>query len=115
MRGGGGNFGVATRFTFRLHPIGPIVLGGMVMYPATMAAEVVRFWRDFMVTAPDEVGGALAFITAPPVDVVPESVRGQPVVGIIICYAGPVEQGQRVLAPLLEFGPPGVSLVQPMP
>ena len=57
LRGGGGNFGVVTRFTFRLHPVGPIVLGGMLMYPATMAAEVLRNFRDYMLTAPDEVGG----------------------------------------------------------
>ena len=74
LRGGGGNFGVVTRFDFRLHPIGPIVFGGMLMYPAAMAGELVRFYRDFMVKAPDEVGTGLAFITAPPEDFVPEPV-----------------------------------------
>ena len=115
LRGGGGNFGIVTRFTFRLHPIGPVVLGGMLMYPAATAGELVRFWRDFMRTAPDEVGSGLAFITAPPLDVVPEPMRGQPVVGVVVCYAGSVEEGHQVLAPLLEFGPPGVSLVRQMP
>lgn len=115
LQGGGGNFGIVTRFTFRLHPVGPTVLGGMLMYPAAAARQLVRFWRDFMLAAPDEVGTGIAFITAPPMDVVPAPVRGQPVVGVIVCYAGPVEDGQRVLAPLLEFGPPEVSLVQPMP
>ena len=115
LRGGGGNFGVVTAFHFRLHPVGPIVLGGMLMYPAEVARELVRVYRDFMLTARDEVGTALAFITAPPVDFVPEPVRGQPVVGIIVCYVGPVEEGEADLAPLREFGPPGVDLVQPMP
>jgi FAD/FMN-containing dehydrogenase len=115
LRGGGGNFGVVTAFHFRLHPIGPIVLGGMLMYPAAMARDVVRFWRDFMLTAPDEVGSALAFITAPPEEFVPEPVRGQPVIGIVLCYAGPVEEGEKVLQPLREFGPPGIDLVQAMP
>jgi FAD/FMN-containing dehydrogenase len=115
LRGGGGNFGIVTRFTFALHPLGPIVLGGMLMYPAAMAGELVRFWRDFMSAAPDEVGSAVAFLTAPPADFVPEPVRGQPIVGVIVCYAGPVEQGHDVLAPLLEFGPPAVNMVQPMP
>ncbi len=115
LRGGGGNFGIVTRFTFDLHPLGPIVLGGMLMYPASMAGDLVRFWRDFMSAAPDEVGSGVAFLTAPPADFVPEPVRGQPVVGVIVCYAGPVEQGQDVLAPLLEFGPPAVNMVQPMP
>jgi FAD/FMN-containing dehydrogenase len=115
LRGGGGNFGIVTEFTFSLHDLGPIVLGGMQLYPADMARDLVRFWRDFMVTAPDEVGTGLAFITAPPIDLVPEPVRGQPVIGLLVCYAGPVEEGQRVLAPLLEFGPPAVKAVQPMP
>jgi FAD/FMN-containing dehydrogenase len=115
LRGGGGNFGVVTAFHFRLHPIGPIVLGGMLMYPAAMARDVVRFWRDFMLSAPDEVGSALAFITAPPEEFVPEPVRGQPVIGIVLCYAGPVEDGEKVLQPLREFGPPGIDLVEAMP
>src|SRR5581483_804548 len=115
LRGGGGNFGIVTAFHFRLHPVGPIVLGGMLVHPAATAVEVTRFWRDFMLDAPDEVGSGLAFITAPPADFVPEPVRGQPVVGIILCYAGPVEEGEAVLRPLREFGPSGVDLVQPMP
>ena len=76
LRGGGGNFGVVTAFHFRLHPVGPIVLAGMLMYPAAMAGELTRFYRDYMLVAPGEVGTALAFITAPPVDFVPEPVRG---------------------------------------
>jgi hypothetical protein len=87
----------------------------MLMYPAAMAGELVRFWRDFMSAAPDEVGSGVAFLTAPPADFVPEPVRGQPIVGVIVCYAGPVEQGHDVLAPLLQFGPPAVNMVQPMP
>ena len=74
-----------------------------------MAGEVVRFWRDFMAEAPDEVGSAVAFITAPPADFVPEPVRGHPVVGVIVCYAGDPEEGQQVMAPLLEFGPPAID------
>ena len=115
LRGGGGNFGVVIAFHFRLHPIGPIVLGGMLMYPAAMAGDLVRFFRDYMLGAPDEVGTALAFITAPPEEFVPEPVRGQPVVGVLACYAGPVEEGKEALRPLREFGPPGVDMVQPMP
>lgn len=115
LRGGGGNFGVVTAFHLRLHPVGPIVLGGMLMWPAQMAGDLVRFYRDFMLNAPDEIGSALAFITAPPAPFVPEPVRGQPVVGIIVCYAGPVEEGEEAIRPLREFGPPGVDMVQPMP
>jgi FAD/FMN-containing dehydrogenase len=115
LRGGGGNFGIVTAFYLQLHPIGPIVLGGLLAWPAPMASEVVRFWRDFMLSAPDEVGSALAFITAPPADFVPEPVRGHPIVGCVVCYAGDVEEGEAVMRPLREFGPPPLDLLQPMP
>lgn len=114
LRGGGGNFGVVTAFHLRLHPVGPIVLGGMLLFPADRARDVVRSYREFMATAPDEVGSGLAFITAPPEDFVPEPVRGHPVVAIICCYAGPVDEGEEVLRPLRRLGP-GVDLLQPMP
>ena len=114
-RGGGGNFGVATRFEFRLHPIGPMVLGGMVLYPTPMAATVLRNFADQMADAPDEVGSGVALLTAPPEEFVPEPVRGQPVVGVIMCYAGPVEEGEEALRRLREFGPPAIDMVGPMP
>jgi FAD/FMN-containing dehydrogenase len=115
LRGGGGNFGVVTAFHFRLHPLGPIVLGGMLMYPAAMAADLTRFWRDFMLAAPDEVGSGMAFITAPPEEFVPEPVRGHPVVGVVLCYAGDPDEGEQVLQPMREFGPPGMDMVDRMP
>ena len=115
LRGGGGNFGIVTAFTLQLHPVGPIVFGGMLAWPTTMAGEVIRFWRDFMTSAPDEVGSALAFITAPPLDFVPEEVRGQPVVGCIVCYAGDADEGEQVMRPLREFGPPGLDVLGAMP
>ncbi len=114
LRGGGGNFGVVTAFHLRLHPVGPIVLGGLLAYPADRAGEVLRFWRDFMSKAPDELGTGLAFITAPPEEFVPEPVRGHPVVGVVVCYCGDPEEGAKVVAPLRELGP-GLDLVQPMP
>jgi hypothetical protein len=85
------------------------------MFSAPMADGLVRVWRDFMPAAPDEVGSAVAFITAPPEEFVPEPVRGPPVVGVVLCYAGPVEEGEKCLRPLREFGPPGVHMVEPMP
>lgn len=115
LRGGGGNFGIVTDFTFRLHPVGPTVLGGMLLYPAGAATRLVRFWRSFMTDAPDEVGTALVFATAPPADFVPEQLRGRPMVAVAVCYAGDLERGREVMAPLVEFGPPAVDLVGPMP
>jgi FAD/FMN-containing dehydrogenase len=115
LRGGGGNFGVVTEFTFGLHPVGPVVLGGMLLYPGFMAGDVLRHWRDFMADAPREVGSGVALITAPPEEFVPEPARGMPAVGVILLYAGDVEEGRRVLEPLTSFGPPAANLVQPMP
>ena len=115
IRGGGGNFGVVTAFHLRLHPLGPVVMGGALFYPGEMAAELARFYRDFMEAAPDELGGGMVFMTAPPVEPFPPAMRGKPAVGIIVCYAGPIEAAAAVLAPLRAFGPPALDLVQPMP
>ncbi len=115
IRGGGGYFGVVTAFHLKFHPIGPIVFGGMLMYPAQLGASVARFWRDFMRGAPDEVGIGLAFICAPPEEFVPEEARGRPAIGVIVCYCGDPDDGSKVLAPLLEFGPPALAMVGPMP
>jgi FAD/FMN-containing dehydrogenase len=115
LRGGGGNFGVVTEFTLKLHPVGPILFAGMLIFPPQMAGDLVRFWRDYMLDAPDEVGSALAFITAPPADFVPPPVQGKPVVGMILVYNGDPDEGRTVMAPLMEFGPPAVNLMQPMP
>lgn len=115
LRGGGGNFGVVTAFHFRLHRLGPIVLAGVLMYPAPMAGAVLRHFRDFMRTAPDEVGAGMVFTTAPNAPFVPEPARGQPIVVVQLIYAGNVEEGINVLAPLRAFGPPAADLVQPMP
>jgi hypothetical protein len=91
-----------TEFHFRLHEVGPVVLGGMLMFPKDRAVDVVRTFRDFMAQAPDEVGGAVAFVTAPPEEFVPEAVRGTPVVVVPLLYVGPIENA-------------AVDLVQPMP
>ena len=115
LRGGGGNYGVVTEFTYQLHEVGPMVLGGMLMYPRQMAGEVARHYRDFIESAPREVGGALAFLSAPPLPEVPEPVQGKPVVGVIVAYFGPVEEGEEALRPMLEFGPPAMAMVAPMP
>jgi FAD/FMN-containing dehydrogenase len=115
LRGGGGNFGVVTAFHLRLHEVGPIVYGGMLVWPAPMASELLRVYRDFVQGAPDEVGSGLAFICAPPEEFVPQEVWGQPVVAVVCCYAGPVEDGEAAYAPLRAFGPPALEMLAPMP
>jgi FAD/FMN-containing dehydrogenase/pimeloyl-ACP methyl ester carboxylesterase len=114
-RGSGGNLGVTTSFELRLHPIGPALLGGMLLYPAPMAPAVLRNFRDVLAVASDEVGAGIALLTAPSEDPVPEPVRGQPVVGVVACYTGPIEEAEEALRPLREFGPPALDMVEPMP
>jgi hypothetical protein len=87
----------------------------MLLFPAAVGAELVRFYRDFMLDAPDEVCSGLAFITAPPEDFVPEPVRGQPVIGVICCYTGTVEQGEAAFSPLRTLPYVGVDLLGPIP
>jgi FAD/FMN-containing dehydrogenase len=115
LRGGGGNFGVVTEFEFRLHPVGPILMGGLLLYPREQARELMRTYRDFIAKAPDEVCGGLALMTAPPEEFVPEEVRGKPAVGVVYCYVGPPEEGAEALKPLREALTPVVEMVQPMP
>ena len=115
LRGGGGNFGIVTSFEYRLHQVGPMVLGGLLLYPFSKAGELLRFWRDYMEEAPDELGGAPAIITAPPAPFVPEHMKGKLTAGLIVFYAGSPEEGAEWVRPLKEFGPPEVDLVEPMP
>jgi FAD/FMN-containing dehydrogenase len=115
LKGAGGNFGVVTEFEFRLHRVGPVIFAGMMLYPRSDARELARFYRDFMAQAPDEVGGGLALITAPPEQFVPEHARGKPACGLILTYAGDPRRGEQVLRPLTEWGKPWVKMVQPMP
>jgi FAD/FMN-containing dehydrogenase len=116
LKGGGGNFGVVTEFEFRVHPVGPIVMGGMLAFPRPQAREIVRAYRDFMAKASDQVCGGLAMITAPPEEFVPEEARGKPAVGIVYCYVGPPEEGAVALRPLRESLPdPVLDMVQPIP
>lgn len=115
VRGGGGNFGVVTSFQYRLHPVGPLVLGGMALYPAAMARELLRFFRDWAGSAPDELTPTLAFLTAPPAPFVPTHLHFQPMVGVLVCYAGSIDEGERVVAPLRAFAQPAVDLIGPVP
>ena len=115
LRGGGGNFGVATSFEFRLHPVGPIVVGGLVAWRAEKRADVLRFYREFGASAPVELGINCFCLSAPPLPFVPEEMHFQPIVAIGGAYAGSIEEGQQAIAALHEFGPPDLDLYGPMP
>ncbi len=106
LRGGGGNFGVVTSFEYRLHPVGPTILGGMVIHPVDRAKEVLRFYRDFALGAPDEMTTGAGMVTSP---------EGQPAVAIIACHSGSLEAGEAAVRPLREYGPPMADLLGPMP
>ncbi|MEA2685473.1 MAG: hypothetical protein QOE93_668, partial [Actinomycetota bacterium] len=93
LRGGGGNFGIVTNFTFALQPLGPTVLSGMVAWPMDDAPAVLRFLRQFMADAPDEVGLMATLRLAPPLPVIPSELHGRPIVALVATYAGPVEEG----------------------
>jgi len=115
LRGGGGNFGVVTSFRFALHPVGPTVLAGPLLWDASDIGQVLRFYRDFVRDAPDELGTVVRLGTAPPLAVVPEDLHWRPVVMVGTCYAGPIEDGEEVLRPLRASGSPLLDLVAPTP
>jgi FAD/FMN-containing dehydrogenase len=114
VRGGGGNFGVVTSFEYALHPV-DTVLGGLVLHPASRAAEVLRFFGEFVATAPDELTSLAAFITAPPAPFVPQDLQLQPAIAIAVCYTGDLEEAERAVRTLREFGPPAADVIGPMP
>jgi len=105
LRGGGGNFGVVTSLEYRLHPVGP-VLGGIVAYPFAKAKEVLKLYRELTAAAPDELASGLVLLSLP---------DGTPVTGVVVCYNGPIETGERLLKPLREFGPPLMDQIGPIP
>jgi FAD/FMN-containing dehydrogenase len=113
LRGGGGNFGVVTSFRFTLHPVGPTVTAGPVFWAAEDTTDVLRFYRDFVTDAPDELGNVIRLGTIPPLPVVSEELHFRPAIAVASCYAGPVEDGERAVRALREFGTPLLDLVAP--
>jgi FAD/FMN-containing dehydrogenase len=115
LRGGGGNFGVVTSFEFDLHPVGPTVNAGVAFYPGDRAEEVLRFYREFVKDAPDELTTLANLLTAPPAPFLPEEWHGKKLIGLIGCYSGDPEEGTKAMAPLKELGDPVADLIGPMP
>ncbi len=115
LRGGGGNFGIVTSLEFRLHEVGPIVLAGSVVWAMEDAAEVMRFYRDFADTVPDDLTMIVQYRTLPPFPVFPQKFHGRKVLQIGAVWAGRMEDGERVLAPLRACGKPLFDLMGPKP
>lgn len=114
IRGGGGNFGVVTSLEYQLHPVHTIY-GGPVFYPADQAGEAMRFYREFIASAPEELGAFFGFHIAPPAPFVPEHLHFAPACAIVACWTGPLDEGERAVSALREFGPPVLDLMGPMP
>ena len=115
LRGGSGNFGVVTRFDFRVHPVGPKLLSGLIVFPFSEARSVLQQYRAFMETAPDELSVWVVTRQAPPLPFLPENVHGREVVVLALLYTGEPEQGRQLIKPLFNFGTPEGTHVDVMP
>jgi hypothetical protein len=117
LRGGGGNFGIVTSFTFRCHDIGEAgtIIGGPVLYDLADAPEVMRWYRELLPSLPEELNGWIALLTIPPAPPFPEALWGRKACGIVWCYTGPHDRAEEVLEPVRSFGSPLVVGLQPMP
>jgi FAD/FMN-containing dehydrogenase len=113
LRGGGGNFGVVSSFRFKLHPVGPSLMAGPVFWAAEDTVDVLRFYREFVSDAPDELGTVVRLGTIPPLPAVREDLHFRPTIEVASCYAGPVGDGEQILRELREFGTPLVDLSDP--
>ncbi len=114
VRGGGGNFGVVTSFTFRLHPIATVV-AGPTLYDLDQAGEVMRWYRDFMGRAPRTLNGFFAFLTVPPAPPFPEALHMRKMCGVVWCYSGPLDQAEAGLEPVRKALPPVLDGLMTMP
>jgi FAD/FMN-containing dehydrogenase len=113
IRGGGGNFGIVTSFEFQLHPIGPEILSGLIVHPLSAAPEVLRFYREFAASAPDELTVWVVMRKAPPMPFLPEEVHGTDVMILAALYTGDMADGEEALKALREFGTPIADVISP--
>ena len=114
LRGGGGNFGVVTTFEYRVHPVAEIY-GGPIAYPVDQADDVLRFYRQYIAEAPEELGGFVGFHLAPPLPFLPEDWHFKNICLAVLCWAGPIEDGEKMVKPFLDVVEPVGSHVGPMP
>jgi FAD/FMN-containing dehydrogenase len=114
LRGGGGNFGVVTSFLFRGQPVSTVV-AGPTLWTLEQAPQVMRWYREFIVNAPEDLNGFFAFMVVPPAPPFPADLHLQKMCGVMWCYTGPQDRAEEVFAPIREFGPPALHGVQEMP
>jgi FAD/FMN-containing dehydrogenase len=106
LRGGGGNFGVVTGIDYKLYPVGPEVVGGLVAWPATEVPKVLELYRALAERAPLELALVALMRPAPPAPWLPKDMHGKPIVAILACYSGKPEEGEKAVAPIKSFGEP---------
>jgi FAD/FMN-containing dehydrogenase len=104
MRGAGANFGIATEFEFEAVPLGPTILAGPIFWKMEDSPEVLRFWRDWVADAPDDLMSIVVHRKAPPLPFVPDELHGKPVVMVIPCWVGDLDEGEKFIKPMREFG-----------
>lgn len=115
LRGGGGNFGVATSFEYALYPVGPEIVGGAIAWRAEAAPEVLAMYHELASKAPPELTVVAGLRLAPPAPWLPKEVHGKPIVALFVCYSGPVAEGEKLVAPIKAFGKPVGDVVQRRP
>jgi len=115
IRGGGGNFGVATSFEYRLHPVGPQVIAGLIVHPLARAREALDGYRRFVASAPDEVTAWAVLRKAPPLPFLPAEFHGKEVLVLAVCAIGDPRTAEKAVAPLRALGKPIADIVGPMP
>jgi FAD/FMN-containing dehydrogenase len=114
IRGGGGNFGVVTSFLFQAHPVSTVVAGPM-LWNLDQSADIMKWYREFIVEAPEQLNGFFAFLTVPPGPPFPEQLHFQKMSGIVWCYNGTAEEANKLLEPLRKLHPPAFEFFEPMP
>lgn len=115
VRGGGGNFGIVTSFTFKLHPVGPNVYGGALFYSVSKAKGLLNFYNKWTKTLPNEISTMIAFLTAPPEPFMPKELVGTQMLAIALCFTGKKEEGDKLLKPLRDYIQPEVDVAGPIP
>jgi FAD/FMN-containing dehydrogenase len=115
LRGGGGNFGVVTKFELAVHPVGPTVLAGVVFYPGDEAVQVVTGWRNLLLDLPEELTTIVNLTTAPPAPFIPEEWHFKKVAAVVACWAGDPVDGESLVKPLRTLGTPITDLLGPIP
>lgn len=114
VRGGGGNFGVVTSFLFKANPV-QTVYGGPMFWPLDLSADLLRFWQDFILSAPENINGWFAFATVPPVAPFPEQYHLQKMCAIAWCYTGDLAKAEAMFEPIRKFSPPAIDFAGPIP